>query len=91
MQGMPQGLSPALQHALAQGQGMGMNHSLDSLIPLLPSFSLDSFFAGCEAGNAAAARAQAPPPMMENVLPAWEDLSNKPSGSLQTGADWRVR
>jgi hypothetical protein len=89
MPGMAQGLPQALQamaQAQAAGQGMGPG-GLDPYIPLLPSFSLDSFFAGCEPGSEAAARAaqqaaavggaaaaQQQLAGMEHVMPAWEEL-----------------
>jgi hypothetical protein len=82
---------PHVFHALAaQGQGMNPQHPMDPYIPLMPSLSLDSFFASYDEQNAAAQRAQVPPQLVENVLPAWEDLGNGQSGSLQAGADWRV-
>ena len=77
----------ALPHAFhMQGQAhhMPVQPGLESYIPLMPSLSLDSFFASCDEREAAAQRAQQPPAMMENVLPAWgEDLNNGPGGSLQ--------
>ena len=83
----------ALPHAFhMQGHAhhMPVQHGLESYIPLMPSLSLDSFFGSCEEREAAAQRAQQPPAMMENVLPAWgEDLNNGPGGSLQ-GADWQA-
>lgn len=95
-----QGLGPGLQglasahhaaHALLQPHAQHHpQHPVDPYIPLMPSLSLDSFFGAYDERDMAAQRAQAPPPMMDNVLPAWEDLSNGPSNSLQTGADWRV-
>ncbi|CAL8460857.1 g388 [Coccomyxa elongata] len=94
-----QGLGPGLQglasahhaaHALLQPHAQHhQQHPVDPYIPLMPSLSLDSFFGAYDERDMAAQRAQAPPPMMENVLPAWEDLSNGPSNSLQAGADWR--
>ena len=95
-----QGLGPGLQgyatahaaHALLQPHAQHhQQHPVDPYIQLMPSLSLDSFFGAYDERDMAAQRAQAPPPMMENVLPAWEDLSNGPSNSLQAGADWRVR
>ena len=86
----------ALPHALhlpgqQQQHHLPMQHGLESYIPLMPSLSLDSFFASCDEREAAAQRAQQPPAMMENVLPAWgEDLNNAPGGSLQGNADWQA-
>lgn len=85
LQGLPAG-HPAHQLLPQHHQ----QHHVDPYIPLMPSLSLDSFFGAYDDRDAAAQRAQAPPPMMENVLPAWEDLSNGPSNSLQAAADWRV-
>ncbi len=84
-----QGLAGHPAHQLLH-QHHHQQHPVDPYIPLMPSLSLDSFF-GAYDDRDAAQRAQAPPPMMENVLPAWEDLSNGPSNSLQAAADWRVR
>jgi hypothetical protein len=82
----------ALPHALhALGQAMNPQHGMDPYIPMMPSLSLDSFFASYDEQSAAAQRAQAPPSLVENVLPAWEDVGNGQSGSLQGGGDWRVR
>lgn len=85
-QALPHGL-----HIPGQGHHMPVQHGLEPYIPLMPSLSLDSFFASCDEREAAAHRAQQPPAMMENVLPAWgEDLINGPGGSLQAGADWQA-
>ena len=85
----------ALPHALhlpGQQHHLPMQTGLESYIPLMPSLSLDSFFASCDEREAAHQRAQQPPAMMENVLPAWgEDLNNAPGGSLQAAADWQAR
>lgn len=79
---------PHAFHALAaQGQGVNPQHPIDPYMPLMPSLSLDSFFASYDEQNAAAQRAQAPLQLVENVLPAWEDLGNGQSGSLAV-ADW---
>ena len=84
----------ALPHALhlpGQQHHLPMQTGLESYIPLMPSLSLDSFFASCDEREAAHQRAQQPPAMMENVLPAWgEDLNNAPGGSLQAAADWQA-
>ena len=90
VQGLPglQGL--ATGHPILSQHPHHPQHPIDPYVPLMPSLSLDSFFASYDERDLAAQRAQAPPPMMENVLPAWEDLSNGPSGSLQGGPDWRV-
>ncbi|MFX6853752.1 hypothetical protein ABTH64_18870, partial [Acinetobacter baumannii] len=66
---------------------MNPQHPIDPYMPLMPSLSLDSFFASYDEQNAAAQRAQAPLQLVENVLPAWEDLGNGQSGSLAV-ADW---
>ena len=86
MQALPHGL-----HLPAPAHHMHVHSGLESYIPLMPSLSLDSFFASCDEREAAAQRAHQPVAMMENVLPAWgEDLNNAPGGSLQAGADWQA-
>lgn len=82
---------PHSMHLPGQPPHMPVQPGLESYIPLMPSLSLDSFFASCDERDAAARHAQQPPALMENVLPAWgEDLNNVPEGSLQAGADWQV-